>query len=73
MATNTDWLELNEQGSTPSTPDTSKWRVYAKSDGLYIVDDAGTRRGRSVRSGTTRAGASVTDTSGGTAHDDVLR
>lgn len=33
---------LNEQASAPTTPDSGKWRVYAKSDGLYIIDDAGT-------------------------------
>lgn len=36
---------LDEQGSAPTTPASGFWRVYAKSDGLYIVDDAGTETG----------------------------
>lgn len=32
---------LAEQVSTPTTPASGHWRVYAKSDGLYLVDDAG--------------------------------
>lgn len=36
---------LDEQASAPTTPATGFWRVYAKSDGLYIVDDAGTETG----------------------------
>lgn len=30
-----------EQASNPSTPDTGKWKIYPKSDGFYILDDAG--------------------------------
>ena len=41
MATNTDHLEFNEQGSAPSTPATGKWRLFTKADGLYIVEDTG--------------------------------
>lgn len=41
MATNTDWIEYNEQGSAPATPATGKWRLFTKSDGLYLVDDGG--------------------------------
>lgn len=36
---------LDEQASAPTTPATGFWRVYAKSDGLYIVDDAGAETG----------------------------
>lgn len=34
-----------EQASAPTTPGTGLWRAYFKSDGLYIVDDAGTETG----------------------------
>lgn len=33
-------VTLDEQASDPSTPSTGLWKVYAKSDGLYIIDDA---------------------------------
>lgn len=36
---------LDEQASAPTTPALGFWRVYAKSDGLYIVDDAGVETG----------------------------
>ena len=45
MATTTAYLDVTEQGSAPTTPDTTHWRVYAKSDGLYVVDDAGAETG----------------------------
>jgi len=32
---------FDEQGSNPSTPGSGLWRAYFKSDGLYIIDDAG--------------------------------
>lgn len=36
------WAELTEQGSTPATPASGRWRLYYKSDGLlYQLDDAG--------------------------------
>lgn len=38
----TMWEEV---ASTPATPSTGKWRVYFKSDGLYVVDDAGVATG----------------------------
>ena len=34
-------LLLDEQASDPATPAAGFWRVYAKADGLYIIDDAG--------------------------------
>lgn len=37
--------EFIERASAPTTPGTGKWRVYAKSGGIYIVDDAGTETG----------------------------
>lgn len=30
------------EGTTPATPSTGNWRAYFKSDGLYVLDDAGT-------------------------------
>lgn len=33
--------EWDEQGSDPSTPATTKWKLYIKSGGLYLIDDAG--------------------------------
>ena len=36
---------LAEQGSDPTTPDSGYWRAYAKSDGLYVIDDAGATTG----------------------------
>jgi hypothetical protein len=34
-------LIMQEEGSTPSTPASNKWSTFYKSDGLYILDDAG--------------------------------
>lgn len=34
-----------EQASAPTTPAAGNWRAYFKSDGLYVVDDAGTEVG----------------------------
>lgn len=36
---------FGELASKPTTPAAGKWRVYAKADGLYYVDDAGTETG----------------------------
>lgn len=33
--------EWSEQGSDPSTPASTKWKLYFKSGGLYYIDDAG--------------------------------
>ena len=41
-STNIDWVQVQEQGSTPATPSSGYGRIYCKSDGLYYVDDAGT-------------------------------
>lgn len=38
-------LLFSEQASAPATPATGDWRVYFKSDGLYVVDDAGSETG----------------------------
>lgn len=36
---------LFQEGSAPSTPASTKWRAYFKTDGLYVMDDAGTEIG----------------------------
>lgn len=33
------------EGSAPTTPDTGEWVVYAKTTGLFVMDDAGTEYG----------------------------
>jgi len=35
------YFEIPEQADTPSTPTENKWKIYPKSDGLYILDDLG--------------------------------
>jgi hypothetical protein len=37
--------EWDEQGSNPSTPATNKWKLFFKSGGLYVIDDAGVVNG----------------------------
>jgi hypothetical protein len=44
MATETGFIQFAE-GSAPTTPASTKWRVYFKTDGLYYIDDAGTEIG----------------------------
>jgi hypothetical protein len=41
---------FEEQGSVPATPSAGFWRLYLKSDGLYIVDDAGVETGPFITS-----------------------
>lgn len=36
---------LFQEGSAPSTPASTKWRLYAKTDGVYYKDDAGAETG----------------------------
>lgn len=38
-------LIMTEEGSTPGTPATNKWKVYFKSNGFFILDDAGVETG----------------------------
>ena len=40
-----DWFDANLQGAAPANPPGSTWRAYFKSDGLYVVDSAGTTTG----------------------------
>lgn len=44
MATETGFIQFAE-GSAPSTPASTKWRLYFKTDGVYVIDDAGTETG----------------------------
>lgn len=39
------YLQLTEQGSNPSAPGAGQWRLFFKSDGLYVIDDAGNVQG----------------------------
>lgn len=34
-----------QEGSAPTTPASTKWKIYTKTDGLYVIDDAGTETG----------------------------
>jgi hypothetical protein len=60
---------LTEEGTTPSTPSGGVWKAYFKSDGLYIIDDAGNETGPIGSEGWTSytptfsAGGSMTFTS----------
>lgn len=38
-------VRFDELGSNPSTPATGKWKIFAKSTGIYIIDDGGTVTG----------------------------
>lgn len=38
-------IQMTERANAPDTPATNAWRVYFKSGGLYVVDDAGTETG----------------------------
>lgn len=60
MATTTGYIDYTEQGSAPTTPSTGHWRVFTKSDGLYVVDDAGSVTGPFISSA--GSGAVATDT-----------
>ena len=48
-----DSIRLTEQGSTPVSPDAGYSHIFAKADGLYIVDD------NDVLAGPFASGASV--------------
>ncbi len=40
-----DQDQVTELASAPPTPSTNAWRTFFKSDGLYVLDDAGTATG----------------------------
>jgi len=42
---NIDAVQFVEQASAPTTPASTKWRLYFKSTGLFIVDDTGAEFG----------------------------
>lgn len=67
-STNIDWVQIQEQGSDPATPSTGYGRVYAKTDGLYYVDDAGTVTGPLSTGGGLASGAQQRDV----LHDETL-
>ena len=64
------------EGSAPTTPDAGEWVVYTKSDGLYVMDDAGTETGPLAEAGGASqldyaqitSNASITATSAATAN-----
>lgn len=37
--------EWEEQASAPDTPSSGNWKIYHKSDGLYVLEDDGTEHG----------------------------
>lgn len=41
----TNIINFDERASDPSTPSTGDWGLYFKSDGLYVIDDAGATTG----------------------------
>ena len=47
-----DITSLNfQEGSAPGTPSSTQWKLYTKTDGLYVIDDAGTETGRFAAAG----------------------
>lgn len=38
-------VDFEERASAPTTPSANRWRLYAKTDGLWVVDDAGAETG----------------------------
>ncbi len=42
---------MTELAGNPSTPATGKWKLYTKSDGLYLVDDTGAVTGPFIDTG----------------------
>ena len=55
-------LELYERGSAAATPETGGWKLYFKSDGFYVMDDAGVETGPMGSGG--GSALTVTDESG---------
>jgi hypothetical protein len=47
---NIDAIQMDEQASNPSTPASGKSAIFLKSDGLYVIDDAGKVTGPLVAS-----------------------
>jgi hypothetical protein len=55
-------LVMTEEGSTPATPASTKWKVYFKSTGLYILEDTGTEVGPLVKGASGTYTPSLTNT-----------
>ena len=55
-------LLFTEQGSNPSTPASSKWRLFFKSTGLFIIEDTGSTVGPMISSAGAGAVTLITDT-----------
>ena len=72
-----DITSLNfQEGSAPGTPSSTQWKQYTKTDGLYVIDDAGTETGPLIdetahdlldHTGLTGVGGSGSGISSGTA------
>ena len=60
-----DAVFLNELGADPSTPTAGHWKVYFKSTGIFIIDDAGNVVGPLVPSGSPGAHATSHENGGG--------
>jgi len=60
-------IKSKEESLAPSTPSTTFWKLYFKSDGLYILDDAGTETKLDTGSGGTDINVKVSsnDTTAG--------
>jgi hypothetical protein len=57
-----------QEGTAPATPASTKWKIYTKTDGIYVIDDAGAETGPLGTGGSaaTWQDYSPTWTSGGT-------
>ncbi len=69
-STNIPNIQFLEQGSTPSTPASTFWRLYFKSGGLYMLDDAGVETqisAWSTAAGLTRLGTTTDNVTVGSA------
>ena len=56
-----DITSLNfQEGSAPGTPASTQWKLYTKTDGLYVIDDAGTETGPFGAGGGTAGGLTFT-------------
>lgn len=52
-----------QEGSAPSTPASTKWKLYTKTDGLYYIDDAGVETGPLAAASATFVGAKAYNSS----------
>ena len=54
---------LFEEGAAPSTPAAGFWRAYFKTDGMYVIDDAGVESGPIGAAAPAEIGAACSDES----------